>query len=214
MANQKAFSLLEILMVLVVISCLVSFSGPALSSLTGSRSLGKSCNDFASFLEYARVEAVTRQTYVWVGVQTQQISDRYDVVAGAVYSQDGTGNTAATNLVPLGKTVRIPFMRLVSRSELGSDTQSLLLQDSTGVLDNQNGISFSVGANHFAGQTLTFTPGGEVLLKGSAGPNDGYDAYIDFGLRQSKSVAIAGNGQEAALLVDGSNGAVKILRIQ
>src|SRR5688572_13635338 len=66
---NRAFSLVEILTVLTLVALVTSFSIPAFNSLGGSRNMAAGIYEVSGLLEFARNEALARQTYVWVGFQ-------------------------------------------------------------------------------------------------------------------------------------------------
>jgi prepilin-type N-terminal cleavage/methylation domain-containing protein len=213
--QRRGFTLVELLVVLGIISLLVAAAVPAFNALARSQTVGKSAHELAALLELARTEAITRQTYVWVGLQAESQTGRNGIIAAAVYSKDGTGgNVTVANLVPLTRAISIPFTRLVLRSELKSAMQELFGRPSVGLLENREGISFTAGNRQFTQCTLTFTPDGEALLKGAAGPDDGFDECIDVNFRLAKGQTTVPNAEEVSLTVNGANGTVKILRIQ
>jgi len=178
-----------------------------------SRTVNREAHTLSGLLEYARTEAITRQTYVWVGLKTSDDGGGGETDVGAVYSKDGTGtNVDPSNLAPLCPLVRLDHARLASRNALKPATLALFDQATVSLAQNTQGISFLLGTTEFAASTLTFTPSGGVLLKGAAGPDDGYDAFIDVSFRQTKGRVVAVDASEAALLVDGSNGTVRILQ--
>jgi prepilin-type N-terminal cleavage/methylation domain-containing protein len=210
------FSLVELLMVMGILSLLISTSVVALQSFNSAQRSTAAAYELASYLEMARSVAMARRTYVWVGLTSDTSQGRNDVAVGSVYSKDGTGsNVAASNLAPLARAIRLPNAKLATRGELMSSLQDRFGRATTSLASNVEGISFNVGPLAFSeGSSLTFTPAGEVLLKGSVGPNDGYTPFIDLCFRQLKGGQITATSDEIALTIDGSHGSVQILRVE
>jgi type II secretory pathway pseudopilin PulG len=214
--DGQGFSLVELFMVMGILSLLISTSLVALQSLNGAQRSTAAAHELASYLEMARSEAMARQTYVWVGLTSDTSQGRNDVMVGSVYSKDGTGsNVTASNLAPLARAIRWPNTKLATRSELMSGLQNLFDRVTTSLASNGEGISFEMGSLTFSeGSSLTFTPAGEVLLKGSVGPYDGYTPFIDLCFRQLKGGLATAASDEIALTVDGAHGSVQILRVK
>ena len=212
---RRAFSLVELLAVIAVIGTLAFATAPAMRSMLASQKLAQGAHDMASLLELARSEAVGRQTYVWVAFENVQTSLGREVRAVAVESVDGSGtNTSEANVSPLSRVLVIPDAALASWEELKESTRGL--EDNltpASVAKNESGMAFSVGRTRFSsGTPLTFTPRGEVLLKAAAGPHDGYNPQVDVSLRQARGTEVVSGADDAAILVDGATGAIRILR--
>ncbi len=178
-----AFSLIELLAVIAVIAILAVAARPAFNAIAATRGVGQAAHEISAILELARAEAVTRQTYVWVGLQTATNGGVSEVIAAAVSSRDGTGtNIQATNLNALTRVLRMRNAALGGWNELKPETTALFSQATpVGVLTNSGGPSFQVGGQAFLGQTLVFTPRGEASLRGAPGVYDGYTPYIGVG---------------------------------
>lgn len=117
------FSLVELLVVMAIIGILLVISVVAFSSVGRARGLTKAGYDVEGFLEGARTHAMSRNTYTWVGLQ--QTND--DLLLVAVASRDGasvpTGNrtyTAGSDLVPIGRALRIPQTRFERTQPAGT----------------------------------------------------------------------------------------------
>jgi prepilin-type N-terminal cleavage/methylation domain-containing protein len=213
--SLSAFSLTELLAVIAVIAILAVSARPAFNAIAASRGAGQAAYDMAGLLELARSEAVTRQTYVWVGFQTVTNGGNAELLAGAVASLDGTGtNTAAANLRGLTRVLRVRSTTLGGWNDLKPATQALFTQATpASVATNSGGPAFSIGGAAFTGRTLLFTPRGEALLTGAPGLYDGYTPFIGVGLRQTRGTTVPPDAEDAAVLVDGSTGTVRILRL-
>ncbi|HSI84400.1 MAG: Tfp pilus assembly protein FimT/FimU [Candidatus Methylacidiphilales bacterium] len=214
-SGERAFTLSELLVVMAVISVMSAAAMPALRTILDTRSMTTGAYDLAGLLELARSEAIARQTYVWVGATTEMSAGQTSTVFVPVYSRDGTStNTDPSNLVPLSPPMRLMGMKLVQWSALRAGTKALVSATPASVCDSAAGIKFTVGTRTFDGQTITYTPGGEVLLRGKVTADDGYDSAIDLSFLKVKGTTVPANSEDVAVLVQGSTGAVKIVRMQ
>lgn len=213
----KGFSLIELLMVVAVIGLLAVATVPAFNAIAGGHAVNQAAYDVSGLLEFARAEAVTRQTYVWVGFKNTNVSGNLELQMAAVASRDGSGtNTSASNLINLSRVLRAKNITLAKWTELKSATRDLLADASavSSLSVNTAGVSFQIGANRFdAGNSITFTPRGEALLQGSAGPNDGYDRMIDISLRQVRGTVALPDADDASIIVDGAAGTIRTLKL-
>jgi prepilin-type N-terminal cleavage/methylation domain-containing protein len=214
--SNRGFTLVEMMVVLAIICILAVISVPVITSLMGAKNLDRGTYDLAGVIEQARDEAVTRQTYVWLGITPVQTSIGMEIQVAMVCSKDGTGtNTAQSNLTSLSKIIHISSIALTKWSSLKASTQNLFTNAiPASVSTNTTGISFTVGQTQFTGTTLTFTPGGEVLLKGAASSDDGFNSWIDVSLQQAHGTTVSLGADDASVLIEGATGAVKIVCLQ
>ena len=84
--RQRGFSLIELLSVIAVISVLASLAVPALSSYAASSRRTKFLTNLSSLFETARQYAVSKNTYVWVALGT----DNNKLFATVIATKDGT----------------------------------------------------------------------------------------------------------------------------
>ena len=214
--SRSAFTLTELLVVIGIIALIAVVSVPAYNAFNQSQSLTRGASDLSLLLEYARTEAVARQTYVWVGAEKIDLSGRPGLAFGAVYSKDGTGtNLAAANLAPLNRAFQVAGVVMVPWGDLRTSTRTTYSGPTpASVATNTAGVPFQLGAQSFTGKTLTFTPRGEALLTGSVTPDEGYSEAIDISLRQTKGPAVQPDSDDLALLITGSTGIVRLIRVQ
>ncbi len=92
--SRSAFTLIEMLAVIVVISILLTAAGPLFNRLASSQSPTVVASVVAGQLERARAHAIAKNTYVWVrlGAVAEEPNDFF---IGVYESPDGS-NTAAT----------------------------------------------------------------------------------------------------------------------
>ncbi|PTY04488.1 hypothetical protein DB346_03370 [Verrucomicrobia bacterium LW23] len=211
--RRKGFTLSELLVVVAVISVMSAAAMPALRGIMDSRTVATSAYDLAGLLELARSQAVARQTYVWVGATTEMSGGNLSTVFVAVYSRDGSAtNTDAANLVPLTQPVRLKGVALVPWAQLRTETRAVMPGTPTSLSGSTQGIKFELATRSFDGQTITYTPGGEALLRGKVTADDGYDDRIDISFVQAKGTTLLTNADDAAVVVQGSTGATRIVR--
>ena len=116
---RKAFTLIELLMVVGIMVTLMAMIIPAITGIKGGRDVAKAAYDIAGLLDQARAYAMANNTHVFVGFA--EVDDSYGssvapqkastastggrVAVGVVASRDGTGGYG-TN--PLGWSPGIP----------------------------------------------------------------------------------------------------------
>jgi prepilin-type N-terminal cleavage/methylation domain-containing protein len=220
--QPKGFTLMEMLVVLAIISVLSALAIPALVSLMQARNLTQNIDQLSGMLEVARNEAITRDTYVWVGIQSMTANGNSGLQVAAVASIDGTGNnTGSSNLIGVAKVVMLENVMLCAWSSLKATTRALSTSYFSvpiaplSLANNVNGISFQSGSTEFNQKTsITFTPRGQALLPGAVSIATGYDPYIDVSLRETNRTQIPVNAEDTSIVIDGSTGAIQILRLQ
>ena len=201
-SGSHAFTLLELLLVIAIIVLLAAAITPVFNSIGQARGVTEAAYQVMAAVDLARSEAVARQTYVWLGLQTN--SDN-DLRIGLVYSKDGSGtNTAAANLQPIGKATLIQRTALVDPSIWGAGEVGTSLGNPPPFPTN-GGLTFTIGSSSFAGCTVTFTPLGEVMTNSAPSATNGFVPRIAIGLRQSRGTTAA-TGNDIAVVIDGSVG--------
>ena len=210
----KGFSLVEILVVMAVIVVISLVAVPFLRSVGDSRVVTQDLYDAASLVEFARSEAVARQTYVWVGFQGEMSVGRPVLLGAAVYSRDGSSDGSPENLASLTKVYALSGIVLSKWGDLKAATRATVPDAAPrSVAENPSSISFRAGRNDFK-NTLTFTPRGEAMLAGAPDVNTPYDAQIDVSFRQAQGAQVRADADDGALLIDGGTGTVRKVRVQ
>jgi len=165
-SSLRAFSLVELLVVMAVIAILLGLALSGAGLLSGA-SPHQRAKDLALLLEQARTFATSRQTPVWVGFQEIESPDAQLRVL-LIASADGTLDIAPENLHPVTQ------IKSVQRVALSADQPP-----STGEGMVQNARrSGSETTLLFQGNTwshvITFSPQGFASLPPEApGPNIG-----------------------------------------
>lgn len=117
--RTSAFTLVELLCVLACIGALSALLGPTLSSLGGSQ-LTRDAVSISGQFDQARTYAMSRSTYVWVGIVDGDgsTSDRRELLVFTVSSRDGTDVLSEANLIPLGRVATYKSSSLADISQL------------------------------------------------------------------------------------------------
>lgn len=212
--KQGGFSLIELLTVVAVMGLLTSLAMPAMMSLVGARNVPSAATKIAGVLEFARNEAMTRQTYIWVGFQnTTNANGNRELRAAVFGSDDGTPNGGSYQL---SKVLKMEDVKLTSFDDLQPATQNLIPVEFRTVRESVNqseatGLVLSAAGTTFD-RVLTFTPRGEAILNSRPGPDTGFSRLVDVSVRATRGTAEpAGNAYDAIILAAGSSGKVEIL---
>ena len=205
--GTQAFTLVELLVVMGVISLLAAAVVTGFNEIGRARGVTEAAYQIASAVELCRSEAVSRQTYVWLGFQPQTNAGSSDLRLGMVYSMDGSStNTNSTNLMPLGKALLIQSVALAPVNTSIATNFSGVDLSTVGA-----GMSFIIGTNKFTGPSITFMPLGEVTTNPSPINTDGFDPILGFGLQPTRGTTLLTNNL-TELLIDGSVGIPTIIR--
>ena len=133
-----AFTLVELLVVMLVIITLLGLTTPLIRGVLGGRNVSDGLDTVADYLTYARTQAMTQNTYTVVGFYQARGSD--DLQIGGVISNKGmfdatqfAQNSPTYNPAypPLGKTVHVPNVTFVTEPGL-SDAMKTKLGSSQG----------------------------------------------------------------------------------
>jgi len=207
--HANAFTLVELLIVMGVISLLAAAAVTGFNAIGRARGVTEAAYQIASAVELCRSEAVSRHTYVWLSFMPQVNAGSADLRLGMVYSMDGSStNTNSTNLMPMGKSLLIQGVAAsqLSGLKLGTNNVSGILDIST----NNSGLQFQIGQVQFVnGMTITFMPLGEIASKASPTITDGFDPVLGLGLVPTSGHT---NNNSVAVIIDGSVGIPTIIR--
>jgi type II secretory pathway pseudopilin PulG len=210
----RAFSLIELLVVLNIMAYLVWFAAPALFSILTGQGVSEAAYDFSSAVEQARNEAVTRRTYVWLAMQEEVREGNLGLRIGAVRSKDGKANTNSSNLVPIGKPLLISHVGLI---EIGLPSTNVVFttaptNGAVDLTDALGGVRFQIGKVSFdQGRTITFMPMGEATTNPVPSSSSGFDPLMLLSLRQTYGTKLK-QGNDISVAIDGSVGTPVIYR--
>ncbi len=208
--DSRAFSLIELLLVLTVMILLLWLVVPALFSIIAAQEVTAAGYDLSAAVEQARNEAVTRRTYVWLAMEEEVRDGNLGLRIGTVRSKDGKAHTNASNLMPVGKALHVLRIGLL-RADASSSAPTNGAVDLTGA---QGGIRFKIGQASFdQGRTLTFMPKGEVSTNPAPTSASGFDPVMFLSICKSRGTNISA-GNNVTMVIDGSVGTPAIYRNQ
>lgn len=219
--HRGAFTLTELLVVMGIIVLLAGVTVTVFNSIGQARGVTEAAYQVASAIELARSEAVSRQTYVWLGFQpvTNPSTGNLDLRLGIVYSADGSvTNMNAGNMIPLGHALLLQRVGMAPLQglPLGSNTlpaEAIDLSTFQAGTNFQIGMTNAAGVNGFSnGCTITFMPLGEVTTNAAPGLTSGFDPVLGLGLQPTRGTTNIQGNNNAAVLIDGSIGIPVILR--
>lgn len=171
---SHGFSLMELLVVMAIMSMLVAFSGPLVSTLAGANSVDKAVTDLSRTLEQARVYAMAHNTYVRVGFGTVAKSSTRPAplfVVYSIYAADGTldkpGAADMTSNVTW-PAVNRPLILNNFNPDTALGTASDITPDTTDVPPFSRKVG-DIGTVNFSG-CIQFSPSGTARVQLSTYP--------------------------------------------
>jgi len=108
------FSLLELLVVMVILSILITAAGPVFDSITTTQRPASVASAIAGQLERARSHAMSRNTYVWVRLG-KVAEEPNDFFVGVYESLDGTRTPGTSNIKGCWTAPRFPNISLTGK---------------------------------------------------------------------------------------------------
>jgi Tfp pilus assembly protein FimT len=211
---------------------LLSASIPAVQNLGASRGIASAASQISSALELAKSTAVSRNTYVWVGLATVANEEgNLETCVGIMMSKDGTSTSTPANLTAVSKLTAIEHVALANASDLPASLQAKLpsdvatenatnkfvlnLNNSLATFDfkkpNMPGGKISFGSGTY-NDTILISPQGEII---SSATSQSFVPQIMIGLTQSrKGTSLKDQAKDGAVLVFyGGTGQVRVYRL-
>lgn len=96
-SSRRGFTLVETLAVIVVFALLLTLTVPAVTGMKRGQDLGHQVGALSSFIEQARVTAVGRNTFVWVGFHEKIESGAPVIIVSAVAGTSGQASDLANS---------------------------------------------------------------------------------------------------------------------
>lgn len=211
--KHEAFSILELLAVIGIISLCSVMVIAAVSSIGGGTSITKAGGDVASLLEQARTHAMAQNTYVWVGFR----QDDMDTLSAAVVaSRNGEPQPIVTDaaaspsdVIQLGGIQRFKNVRMVvapsgtGRATVGASAQL------AGLITPIIRFGAGKGGNHrdFTNQVVQFNNRGEAKIASGS-----FQKIVEIGLQASANGSVRDPNNYAAVQLGALTGSVTVFR--
>ena len=240
--DLKGFTLIELLVVMAILVLLTAAAGPAFNAIMAARGVDSGASNVADFLEMARTEAVTRQTYVWVGISGTDTSGNQTLQMAAAFSVNGSGvDTSSTNVRPFTRLLQVQNVAFTPWSSLKTSTTNSWtagtpadVYPATPITSGTfgfigGGVHFTNGLTNSPNAILTYTPQGQLTMSGTANWQSSYGCtlsgtfspFFGIALRQSHGTAIPPPGNtaagltvnDAAVVIDAATGATTIVEL-
>lgn len=209
--TRLAFSLIELLAVMAVVTVMMAAAVPAISGLKSTAGLSTAAYEIAGTLEQARAYAMANNTFVYVGLAERDQMDagqpgKGQIVLAAMGSKNGSRSFDAANLSPLTRLRKLPHVRLEENLPQSGEMTRPPTQSGQQVANDgfaaQN--SFTLAGITFS-KILQFDPRGMASIP-SRFPTA--PQWLEIGL-------VGANGSAAdcaAVMIDGVTGVAKIYR--
>lgn len=216
--RAEAFSLIELLVVIAIVALMGSFTVTSMRDFSSSQGVEVAAFEAQALVEFARSEAISKRSPTWLAFR--EVTNHGNIeVQGVVFgSKDGTFNPSGTNITVLSRIVRFRGVGMSRFEDLSASTRALATNTTTPgeLVGNLDGITATnIPSKPFQNRrTLTFTPAGEVTLDGTPGAADGFEPYVGFGFVPTRGNALENPPkQDVGILVEGSTGTARILRL-
>jgi prepilin-type N-terminal cleavage/methylation domain-containing protein len=114
--NRRAFTLVELLSVICIISLVAVFASDGLRSIVNGNNLDKALIGVSAAMENARQFAITKGTYTWVGLNSSKDPETgmSTITVATFASRDGTRGEGALPLQVISKTQKFELTALQS----------------------------------------------------------------------------------------------------
>jgi len=227
--RSRAFSLLELLVVMAIIVIMSSLIGPAMNAIRGSGDLTMAASNISDALQQARAYAMAKNTYVYFGIKEtdaskETLDDGIGRVAVAIVASkdgsrplDGLNNTTTT---PISRLQKFANSHIATTDLDNSGNMQRPSGDDVTKVNQKDSVPFTWPSNGSAAnfrKVIEFDPQGvaryPTTLADSAA-SKAIDGWIEIPLQASHGAAgaAAGEKNQAAIQVDGMTGAVRVFR--
>ena len=232
--QRRAFTLLEMLIVMGIIAILMVLVAPAFTSLKSAGDVTGAAYMVKGVLDTARTYAKANNTYTWVGFFEEDVSLTTPGSAGVgrlvmsiVASKDGTnvasssGTIAPTKLIQIGKLTKIDNVHLATNLPAGSGASpsstfgtrppvasAYCLGDTA---NSTTPFQYPAGSPYMFQKAVQFSPAGEALINNNS---NSLQTAAEIGLEPTHGNAIPGSlpANVVAIQLGGVGGGVIIYR--
>lgn len=170
------FSLIEIISVISVAIVITALTVPAVNNILRGQAMTSATTGVSSMIDMARTEAMSKNTYVWLGFRNSKGSgNTMELWVTAVRSLDGTSllSTAGTNIRSLTKVQKFANIGIAPYASLSQPVQQMLAtakedpgSGSVDIASTTSNPGFEIpvgGANVTFNNILIFTPQGQLI---------------------------------------------------
>jgi prepilin-type N-terminal cleavage/methylation domain-containing protein len=189
---RRGFTLVELLTVISIAVIMSYLVIPGLVSVSPAASLKSNTIAVGDLLEQAYSSALSKNTYVWVGVSQVTVNGVSGVAMASVYSAHENPADFSTNTVlPLTRPVFLPHMTLatVASQITNSNKASVSVEEITSATMGALSTQIS-GSTQTLSNVMEITPSGQVFVS----PTNKY-AWMEIGLAPTNS-----NGKDVSML--------------
>ena len=214
--KASAFSLIELLVVMGVMTLLMGMAVPAMSSLAKGSQMNQALSDVAGLMEMARQHATAQNTYVWVAFNDEAaLQGADDQVRVAVLvsksgadlatwgADDTTSGSAQTQLIVKPRT--FSQVKLSDATVFKSQITELPATSASSLGAASFTIKVPGRQNEVFTKAIQFTPSGE------ARNGAGMTGVVDLGLQPTHG-HVANEKNVAVVRVNGLTGQTRIYR--
>jgi prepilin-type N-terminal cleavage/methylation domain-containing protein len=222
--SNRGFTLIEIMVVLGIVVIILGFTAPSVVGILRGKKVEQALSTVSDVLERTRVEAVTQNTYRWVGLAnvtgSDSVSGQDELWILSFKGKSGESRiTESGAILPFGPLRRVEGVSLVPQGKLPAAIKGLLPQESTDFADVASSSkplkwagSGSSGSKDFA-RLILFTPRGEALIETGDADLPAPQFYLWLGLCKTRSGEVpSGETDSAGLTVSGLTGRVNVVR--
>lgn len=198
----RAFSLVELLVVVTLIAILSLLAVPAFISISRGSGMKQAINGVSDALEMARTDAMASSTWIWVGLAdgtADNPSRTPQIVIARVGSRDGTTNTDTTNLTQLAPPLKIANVAVL-QSPTSWGTNVTVAKNSA----FQFAIRVAGQTKIFSNNVIGFSPQGEAVLNATT-----VSPWLEVGLQEMRGSTPVTN-KTASVQIAGVSGQVVV----
>lgn len=213
--GQRAFSLIELLVVITIMILLAAMVWPNLQPLIMGDQLNADVQTLSGTLEQARQYAIAKNTYVWVTMCVPAFNNRSsNPKVGIIASLDGMDDLAwsstpvdlgnTTSYAVVGKVYELPMVWMIT--EPTNITMPSLPTPSVTPVAASTNVTFT---SYIGGKQVTFNQCVQFTPTGEARVNSALNPYIDLTLVPMASTI---SRNQAVLRISGITGKATIYR--